>query len=82
MNLLQAKLAVTPETPRTLEMLESLFSQVVKELPDAGANLQKQRSIVCDTLIFYLTDHGWAGKLPFTYGEAYLALDIPREFLI
>lgn len=73
--------SVTPDTSRGLVSLISLFSDVIAGMPEHVVGSQEQRSIICDTLIFKLTDHGWAGNLPFTYGEAYLALSIPKEFL-
>ena len=48
-----------------------------------GASMT-QKAIDADTLIYYLSNELMdrkEGKLPYSYGEAYLAVGIPKEFL-
>lgn len=49
----------------------------------ATSDAQQQRSIVCDTLYLRMEQQFLKGdeKLPFSRGEAYLRLGIPKEFL-
>ena len=73
--------SIRESTPRTLEQFVSLFKQVEAIASDSVRNSQEQRAIIASTIIFCLTRDGWAGRLPFSYGEAYLAVGIPKEFL-
>ena len=73
--------SISSPTPRTLQEFISLFRQAEKAAPDSVRGSQQQRAIVADTIIFKLSGDGWAGRLPFSYGEAYLAVGIPKEFL-
>jgi hypothetical protein len=73
--------SINASTDRTLQEFISLFKQVEASASDSVRNSQQQRAIVADTIIFKLSGDGWAGKLPFSYGEAYLAVGIPKEFL-
>jgi hypothetical protein len=73
--------SISDSTPRTLQVFARLFELVESVAPDGVRSSQQQRAIVADTIIFKLSGDGWAGRLPFSYGEAYLAVGIPKEFL-
>ena len=74
--------SIRESTPRTLEQFVSLFKQVEAIASDSVRNSQEQRAIIASTIIFCLTRDGWAGRLPFSYGEAYLAVDSERVFVV
>jgi hypothetical protein len=72
---------ISGNTPRTLSTFKDIFWQFIKSCSESVQNSALQKSMIADTIIWYLEDDGYAGKLPFTYGEAYLSVGIPKEFL-
>ncbi len=80
MTIAQLKEAITPETPRDLETLQALCLKAFPLIKNSVKS-ELQKSIIIDTVIWFLGDHGWYGKLPFTYGEAYLKLGVSKDFL-
>ena len=73
--------SINASTSRSLQSFVALFNAVEALAPDSVRDSQEQRAFIASTVIFKLTGDGWAGRLPFSYGEAYLAVGIPKEFL-
>lgn len=71
---------VNSDSPRNIQFLIELVSPYKESLISMPQGMKKF-SMLVDTAIWYLQGDGWAGKLPFSYGEAYRALGIPKEFL-
>jgi hypothetical protein len=76
-----ANIKIDFDTPRTLQHFVSLFNEVVNQLPEGVREAQLQRMYAADLIFFMLEGDGFAGKLPFSRGEAYLKVGIPKEFL-
>ena len=80
--MLNLKQLVAPTTPVTLKSFVELFDRYMSNQPDRIAHSQQQKSIIADTLIFYLSNNLKGNdQLPFSYGTAYLAVGIPKEFI-
>ena len=73
--------SVPTETLISLEF----FASVIPSMPHYMLNgSMKQKSIDADTLRWHIQlemDSRKAGDLPYTYGEMYLKVGIPKEFL-
>lgn len=74
-------LKINATTPRTLEEFTSLFDAAVEQLPERARSAQLQHMYIADLIFFALKGDGFASGLPFTRGEAYQAVGIPKEFL-
>ena len=76
-----ANINVDSATPRTLERFVSIFEELVSQLPEGMKEAQLQKMYCADLAFFMLEGDGFAGKLPFTRGDAYIEVGIPKEFL-
>lgn len=73
---------------KSLDDLVKAFNQYVdqdfvKQVIESATNPQYQKSVIVDTILFQQQRQHLKGneKLPYTRGEAYLTLGIPKEFL-
>ena len=67
-----------------IEAYNQFISQdSVKKVIEASTNPQYQKSVIVDTILFQQERQHLKGneRLPFTRGEVYLHLGIPKEFL-
>ena len=76
-----ANISINSTTPRNLDTFASLFEEVVNQLPEGVREAQLQRMYAADLIFYMLEGDGFAGKLPFSRGDAYLKVGIPKEFL-
>lgn len=77
----KTNLGISAATERSLKSFREIFE---KFMENCSASIQEsgvQKSFVADVIIWHLQGDGFHGKLPFTYGDAYLAVGIPKEFL-
>jgi hypothetical protein len=72
------KTFVKPDTERSLASFTKIFDRFMKDQPQTIAQSQQHKSIIADTLIWYIRG---GGELPFTYEEAYPTVGIPKEFI-
>jgi hypothetical protein len=80
-TLTKGNVGISAETERSLKSFIELFGQFMSDQPEKIKTSQEQRSIIADTIILWLEEGGFTGNLPFSYGEAYLSVGIPKEFL-
>jgi hypothetical protein len=76
-----ANININSTTPRNLDTFASLFEEVVNQLPEGVREAQLQRMYAADLIFYMLEGDGFAGNLPFSRGDAYLKVGIPKEFL-
>lgn len=68
--------------PKTLQTFVEVFDEIMADSPASITDSQLQKSIIADSIVWHLSD-GLKNndRLPFGYGDAYLAVGIPKEFL-